>query len=471
MSFFNRFRKQTSETQGERIEPGRAELDAFDEPKEPVLGQPSGEGMNPRPNAPEAGADAISGAAPSVSGAFTAPTTSPSPGAANPFNIPSMPSAPTTGTADAASVNPWQTFSTPVAPSTGAAPFPSTAAPTAGSASGSTFAGTGFGAACGAAGTSNTAGTNTASAGFAASVASPTPAAPAAAPVPPVSPVAPAAPASPAFESFRAAPSAADAAQSRGFTAAASGAKSADVEAQTPITKPVPRDKAVAPKRTKMVQVEVPSDEELAARRRTRHRLVGAAALLMAVVVAAPFVLDSESSYDELPMQTEIPPVPTESAPLDVPDVVPSTAPAETAPVAPPAKVEAKPEAPAKPAAKPEKPEAKPDAKAPAQGAKDDAKAEAEAEKKPVRSVGITPPTGKGYYVQIVATSSELEAEKYVKRLALLGLPAYRVPVERPGATLWRVRVGLFKDAREAEGAKGTIVLNGIAPKPMVGQQ
>lgn len=458
MSFFNRFRKQTSETQGERIEPGRAELDAFDEPKEPVLGQPSSEGMNPRPNAPEAGVDAISGAAPSVSGAFTAPTTSTSPGAANPFNIPSMPSAPTTGTADAASVNPWQTFSTPATPSTGAAPFPSTAAPTAGAAYGA-------------------AGTNTASAGFAASAASATPVAPATAtaPVPPVSPVAPAAPVSPAFESFRAAPSAADAAQSRGFTAAASGAKSADVEAQTPITKPVPRDKAVAPKRTKMVQVEVPSDEELAARRRTRHRLVGAAALLMAVGVAAPFVLDSESSYDELPMQTEIPPVPTESAPLDVPDVVPSTAPAETpvetAPVTPPAKVEAKPEAPAKPAAKPETPESKPDAKAPAQGAKDDAKAEAEAEKKPVRSVGITPPTGKGYYVQIVATSSELEAEKYVKRLALLGLPAYRVPVERPGATLWRVRVGLFKDAREAEGAKGTIVLNGIAPKPMVGQQ
>ena len=88
-----------------------------------------------------------------------------------------------------------------------------------------------------------------------------------------------------------------------------------------------------------------------------------------------------------------------------------------------------------------------------------------------MRSVGITPPTGKGYYVQIVATSSELEAEKYVKRLALLGLPAYRVPVERPGATLWRVRVGLFKDAREAEGAKGTIVLNGVAQKPMIGQQ
>lgn len=456
MSFFNRFRKQTSETQGERIEPGRAELDALDEPKEPVLGQPSGAGMNLRPNAPEANVDALSGAAPSVSGAFTAPT---APSASNPFDVPRMPSAPTTGTADAASVNPWQTFSSPSATSTGASPFPSS------SASGSTFAGLGasYGAAVGTNGTSNTngmAGTNPASASFAA------PAAPAVSSAPSAASV------SPAVEPFRAASSAADAAQSRGFTAAASGSKGADVEAQTPIAKPVPRDKAVAPKRTKMVQVEVPSDEELAARRRTRHRLVGAAALLMAVVVAAPFVLDSESSYEELPLQTEIPPVPTESAPLDVPDVVPSTAsaeaPAETAPVAPPAKVDAKPEAPAKPETKPE---AKPDAKAPVQGAQENPKVEAQPEKKPVRSVGITPPTGKGYYVQIVATSSELEAEKYVKRLALLGLPAYRIPVERPGATLWRVRVGLFKDAHEAEGAKGTIVLNGVAQKPMVGQQ
>lgn len=470
MSFFNRFRKQTSETQGERIEPGRAELDALDEPKEPVLGQPSGAGMNLRPNAPEANVDALSGAAPSVSGAFTTPT---APSASNPFDVPRMPSAPTTGTADAASVDPWQTFSSPSATSTGASPFPSssapTSAPTTSSASGSTFAdlGASYGAAVGTNGTSNTngmAGTNPASASFAA------PAAPAVSSAPSAASV------SPAVEPFRAASSAADAAQSRGFTAAASGSKGADVEAQTPIAKPVPRDKAVAPKRTKMVQVEVPSDEELAARRRTRHRLVGAAALLMAVVVAAPFVLDSESSYEELPLQTEIPPVPTESAPLDVPDVVPSTAspeaPAETAPVAPPAKVDAKPEAPAKPATKPEtKPEAKPDAKAPVQGAQENPKVEAQPEKKPVRSVGITPPTGKGYYVQIVATSSELEAEKYVKRLALLGLPAYRIPVERPGATLWRVRVGLFKDAHEAEGAKGTIVLNGVAQKPMVGQQ
>ena len=170
MSFFNRFRKQTSETQGERIEPGRADLDALDEPKEPVLGQPSGAGMNLRPNAPEANVDALSGAAPSVSGAFTAPT---APSASNPFDVPRMPSAPTTGTADAASVNPWQTFSSPSATSTGASPFPSssapTSAPTTGSASGSTFAdlGASYGAAVGTNGTSNTngmAGTNPASA-------------------------------------------------------------------------------------------------------------------------------------------------------------------------------------------------------------------------------------------------------------------------------------------------------------------
>lgn len=70
-----------------------------------------------------------------------------------------------------------------------------------------------------------------------------------------------------------------------------------------------------------------------------------------------------------------------------------------------------------------------------------------------------------------MATSSELEAERTVKKLALLGLPAYRMPVERKATTLWRVRVGLYKTRKEAEGVVGTIVLNGIVSKPLVGAQ
>ena len=78
---------------------------------------------------------------------------------------------------------------------------------------------------------------------------------------------------------------------------------------------------------------------------------------------------------------------------------------------------------------------------------------------------------GQGFYVQVMATSSELEAERTVKKLALLGLPAYRAAVDRKATTLWRVRVGLYKTKKEAEGVVGTIVLNGIASKPIVGLQ
>ena len=54
-----------------------------------------------------------------------------------------------------------------------------------------------------------------------------------------------------------------------------------------------------------------------------------------------------------------------------------------------------------------------------------------------------------------------------MKKLALLGLPAYRT---NEGGNLWKVRVGLYGDKNEAEGARGTIVLNGVAQKPYLGQ-
>ncbi len=86
-------------------------------------------------------------------------------------------------------------------------------------------------------------------------------------------------------------------------------------------------------------------------------------------------------------------------------------------------------------------------------------------------SNGIKPPAGSGFYVQVLATSSELSAEKTVRKLAALGLPAYRVALQQTAATMWRVRVGLYGTRKEAEGVMGTIVLNGIASQPIVGKQ
>ena len=114
------------------------------------------------------------------------------------------------------------------------------------------------------------------------------------------------------------------------------------------------------------------------------------------------------------------------------------------------------------------------DAKAkPAEETKAPAKAEEAAKPakpaEPARNEAA--PTGEGYYIQVLATSSELSAEKLVKDMKLQGLPAYKMSVRQNGKTLWRVRVGLFKTKAEAESASGLLMLNNFASKPIVSHQ
>ena len=118
--------------------------------------------------------------------------------------------------------------------------------------------------------------------------------------------------------------------------------------------------------------------------------------------------------------------------------------------------------------------EAKPDPKAkPAEETNAPAKAEEAAKPaKPVEPArSDAAPTGEGYYIQVLATSSELSAEKLVKDMKLQGLPAYKMSVRQNGKTLWRVRVGLFKTKAEAESASGLLMLNNFASKPIVSHQ
>ncbi len=294
--------------------------------------------------------------------------------------------------------------------------------------------------------------------------------------------------------------------EKRASLAAAEAAASESVEPEEPVMAPVPREEAAGatPKPGKRLRAApVPpmrelTDEELLARRRTKHRLIGAAILLMAVVVAAPFVLDSEKSFKDVPFDTAIPDVSDNSTTLKIPpvpsarkesgdlDVADSTISEEGATAKANLALDAN--APVKAAASAEKPAAKaqekaaaaPQQKPAAEAKKPEAKAEAasktekvqkEEQAPAVKSVGIAPPTGSGYYIQVMATSSEREAEKAVKRLTLLGLPAYRVALERKAATLWRVRIGLYKTSKEAEGVVGTLVLNGFTAKPFISKQ
>lgn len=253
-------------------------------------------------------------------------------------------------------------------------------------------------------------------------------------------------------------------------------------EGLKPAMQPVPREQiqpsAGEKPRARPVRRAL-TEAELTARRRTRHRMVGAAVILMAAVVAAPFVLDSDPPIDTEKLESVSTDIPKESetstalaaAPaaqgsraeagdVDVTDTSlgrkESTAKANLA-------REAKGGEQAKNAG--EKPGA---ARAPEKKAEKPAAKPAQAAGGQAKSAGITPPTGSGWYVQILATSNEEAAERVVRKLALLGLPAYRTT---EGGSLWKVRAGLFGTQKEAEGARGTVVLNGIAQKPYIRKQ
>ena len=214
------------------------------------------------------------------------------------------------------------------------------------------------------------------------------------------------------------------------------------------------------------VEDDVPDEEILVQRQRTRYRLVGAAALMLGVIVVSPLLLDREQDVKP-PVSTEIPAVPEtarttlnalpgSSGDVDVTDngaaAEQSTSRANLANEArQPGKTEPAPKA---EAAKP----------APAPAARPEPK---KAEEKPAKKSFAT--DGKGFYVQVLATSSERNAEKLVRELSAKGYPAYKVSVSQKAGTLWRVRVGNYATRDEARGVQGTLVLDGHTGQLIVG--
>ena len=212
------------------------------------------------------------------------------------------------------------------------------------------------------------------------------------------------------------------------------------------------------------VEDDVPDEEILVQRQRTRYRLVGAAALMLGVIVVSPLLLDREQDVKP-PVSTEIPAVPEtarttlnalpgSSGDVDVTDngaaAEQSTSRANLANEArQPVKTEPAPKA---EAAKPA-PAARPEPK--------------KAEEKPAKKSFAT--DGKGFYVQVLATSSERNAEKLVRELSAKGYPAYKVSVSQKAGTLWRVRVGNYATRDEARGVQGTLVLDGHTGQLIVG--
>lgn len=214
------------------------------------------------------------------------------------------------------------------------------------------------------------------------------------------------------------------------------------------------------------VEDDVPDEEILVQRQRTRYRLVGAAALMLGVIVVSPLLLDREQDVKP-PVSTEIPAVPETARTTlnalpgssgDV-DVTANGAAAEQSTSRANLANEARQPVKTEPAPKAEA--AKP---APAPAARPEPK---KAEEKPAKKSSAT--DGKGFYVQVLATSSERNAEKLVRELSAKGYPAYKVSVSQKAGTLWRVRVGNYATRDEARGVQGTLVLDGHTGKLIVG--
>lgn len=219
-----------------------------------------------------------------------------------------------------------------------------------------------------------------------------------------------------------------------------------------------------------------PSEEEIEMRQKTRYRLAGAAAILIAVIVVAPFVLDRENAADEAQVSTAIPPVPDKARTTLAPPAPEqkaaetAAADAEAARKAEEAKAaeqaRAEEEAKAAAAAKAEQERAEQAAR---QKAAEQAKAKQEAAKKEAaKKQAAAAPSGKGWYVQVMATRSERTASQLVAKLKGQGFPAYSVSGKD---SIIRVRVGLYKSKNAAQGAQGTLALNGYTGKLIVGAQ
>lgn len=214
------------------------------------------------------------------------------------------------------------------------------------------------------------------------------------------------------------------------------------------------------------VEDDVPDEEILVQRQRTRYRLVGAAALMLGVIVVSPLLLDREQDVKP-PVSTEIPAVPETARTTlnalpgssgDV-DVTANGAAAEQSTSRANLANEARQPVKTEPAPKAEA--AKP---APAPAARPEPK---KAEEKPAKKSSAT--DGKGFYVQVLATSSERNAEKLVRELSAKGYLAYKVSVSQKAGTLWRVRVGNYATRDEARGVQGTLVLDGHTGQLIVG--
>lgn len=218
-------------------------------------------------------------------------------------------------------------------------------------------------------------------------------------------------------------------------------------------------------------------DSARALRLRTRRRLIGAAALLLAVVILVPMLLDPSPRPlpDDIPIdipsektpftpRLPLPPVPDPAqlqggAPPDAaPDEAKQAAPADDAGATGAAKVPPK-----APEAEPARAAGKGAAKGTDQGAGKEASAAQAADAERARAIlesrGGEPKAAKAgkFLIQAAAPRNEGAARELAARLKKAGLPSFVERVQASDGARWRVRVGPYASRAEAEPVRAKL--------------
>lgn len=206
------------------------------------------------------------------------------------------------------------------------------------------------------------------------------------------------------------------------------------------------------------------NDAALDLRRRARRRLIGAIALVLALVIVPPWIMDLEPRPVTTDLKVEIPPQDTNR--LKPPAAVgkaPEVAAAPVKPDAPPAAAAKAPppSVPEKPKAEATKPATKADAVARAAPAAKGADAK--------RAEAIL--NAEGFVVQLGVFADRENAKKLEARLAKAGVKHYTESVAAAGGEQTRVRAGPYPTREAAEQVREQLKGIGLAPGPVIARQ
>jgi DedD protein len=201
---------------------------------------------------------------------------------------------------------------------------------------------------------------------------------------------------------------------------------------------------------TSQSQSGAPAENLDTVRKRAKHRLIGAAVLVLVGVVGFPLLFDSQPRpipvdiAIEIPARQSVKPLATATpaSATPAPSAAPATPAPDPAPVAPPAAVASVTPVPAAPAAA---------VPAAPRLADDSARAKALLEDKPVASANA--PTELRLVVQVGAFADAAKAREVRLKLEKAGLKTYTQVADSKEGKRTRVRVGPFANKAEADQA------------------